>query len=75
MIPDDEPTYLGETAGLRAGSGCCVSVGGRSPASDRGPDGDVPMSFLIGLILGLSLALPLLLVAVALVAMIWGDDA
>jgi hypothetical protein len=33
------------------------------------------MSFLIGLILGLSLALPLLLVAVALVAMIWGDDA
>lgn len=32
------------------------------------------MTFLIGLILGLSLALPLLLVAVALAAMIWGDD-
>jgi hypothetical protein len=32
------------------------------------------MSFLIGLILGLALALPLLLMAVALAAMIWGDD-
>jgi dolichol kinase len=32
------------------------------------------MSFLIGLILGLALALPLMFVAIALVAMIWGDD-
>lgn len=32
------------------------------------------MSFLIGMILGLTLVLALMLLAIALAAMIWGDD-
>ena len=32
------------------------------------------MTFVLGMIIGLALALPLLLLAVALAAMIWRDD-
>ena len=37
--------------------------------------GEGRMSFVLGMIIGLALSLALLCLAVALAAMIWGDDA